>query len=224
MTASLPHAETKHDIHWQSATWADYERYRDEPQASDRWRLFFNDGCLMVQDMGWEGIGHAQVKDLFIMLLTVWFMAHPDTIGQSMSGCLMEKSGQQAAAPDLLLYVGAGAPEWQPGEPRRIDLGKWRLPDLVGEVSDTTLGSDLAEMKDLYEALGVPEYWVVDVIGRRVLVFCLQADGKYQECTVSNVLPGLSIALLEAAIEHYSQSSNLSTATWFMQRINPQNA
>jgi Uma2 family endonuclease len=47
------------------------------------------------------------------------------------------------------------------GESRFIDLDRWRVPDLVAEVSDTTLASDLDEKKQLYVALGIPEYWVV---------------------------------------------------------------
>ncbi len=100
----------------QSATWDEYVRARDG--ADEQQRLFFHAGELWVRDIGWEGIGHAQVKDLFIMLLTVWFFAHPERVGRwssadhrsTYSGCLMEKTGFAAAAPDLMLYVGEGAP------------------------------------------------------------------------------------------------------------------
>jgi hypothetical protein len=112
---------------WQVASWDDYLHLRqqqdDHPRSHDspRQRLFFHAGCLLVKDMGWEGISHAQVKDLFILLLGLWFMAQPEQIAQSMSGCLMEKSRSQAAAPDLMLYVGEGCPPWEMDEPRRIE-------------------------------------------------------------------------------------------------------
>jgi Uma2 family endonuclease len=35
--------------------------------------------------------------------------------------------------------------------------------------------------KRLYAALGIPEYWVVDIQGERVLAFRLQENGKYWE-------------------------------------------
>ncbi|ASC71213.1 hypothetical protein XM38_021650 [Halomicronema hongdechloris C2206] len=76
-----------------------------------------------------------------------------------------------------MLYVGENTPRWQDGDPRRIDLQTWRVPDLVGEISDTTLASDLDEQKHLYEALGIPEYWVIDVKGERVFAFQIKSAG-----------------------------------------------
>ncbi|NJM46549.1 MAG: Uma2 family endonuclease, partial [Alkalinema sp. RU_4_3] len=146
------------------ASWAEYEVWRDRLEADDRVQVSFHAGYLWV--MGWEGLNHAQVKDLFILLLGFWYMARPGVMARwsstdhrsSMSGCLMEKVDVGGAAPDLMLYVGDGAPQWQEGTKRRISLDEWRVPDLVGEVSDTTLASDLDEMKQLYAALGIPEY------------------------------------------------------------------
>ena len=40
---------------------------------------------------------------------------------------------------------------------------------VVVEVSDTTFDRDTGEKLQAYQAAGVPEYWVVDVQGRRVL-------------------------------------------------------
>ncbi|MCX5933296.1 MAG: Uma2 family endonuclease [Pseudanabaena sp. LacPavin_0818_WC45_MAG_42_6] len=60
------------------------------------------------------------------------------------------------------MYVGDDAPAWQSGQSRFIDLEQWRSPDLVGEISDTTLAIDLDEKKRLYADLGISEYWVYD--------------------------------------------------------------
>jgi Uma2 family endonuclease len=117
-----------------------------------------------------------------------------------------------------VLYVGADYPQWQPGEPRRIDLSRSRVPDLVGEIADTTLANDLDEQKHLYAALGIPEYWVVDVRGQRVFAFLLQ-DGEYQICEASRALAGLPIALLEEALQRLSEGTNTSAAVWFIQQI-----
>jgi Uma2 family endonuclease len=218
MPATITIPDQKISPQWQPATWADYERHRDDPNAPDRLRLFFNNGYLKVDAMGWEGIRHAQVKDLFVMLLAFWFAQHPEQAAQSMGGCLMEKPDLQGAAPDLVLYVGENSPTWSKGEPRRIDLMKWRVPDLVGEVADTTLASDLDEMKQLYAALGIPEYWVIDVQGKRVLAFRL-SEGKYWQCETSGVLAGLPIGLLEESLEQLSRGTNISAANGFMQAI-----
>jgi Uma2 family endonuclease len=219
MTASISAQKTPPSLTWQPATWADYERHRDDPNTPERLRLFFHDGWLLVNAMGWEGIGHAEVRDLFVMLFAFWFSRHPEQPAKSLGGCLIEKPGKQAAAPDLVLYLGADSPTWRKGEPRRINLDQWHVPDLVGEVSDTTLANDLDEMKRLYAALGVPEYWVIDVRGRQILAFRLQADRNYQLCDTSMALSGLPIALLEQTLDQLAEGSNITAASWFMQAI-----
>jgi Uma2 family endonuclease len=204
---------------WQSATWQEYVWYRDTLE-SDRFRLFFYESSLLIADMGWEGIDHATICDLFTLVFGFWFSAHPEQTASSLGRCLLERSNQAAGAPDLVLYMGENYPRWQPGEPRKIDLNQWRVPDLVGEISDTTLAIDLDEKKHLYEALGIPEYWVVDVRGQRVFAFLLQADGKYQPCEQSQVLVGLPISVLEQTLIRLQTESNIQAVQWFSQHIN----
>ena len=132
---------------------------------------------------------------------------------------MIEKPKIQAAAPDLVLYIGEGVPQWQPGEPRRINLAQWRVPDLVGEVSDTTLADDLDEKKQLYAELKIPEYWVINVQGRQVIAFRLQENGKYQQCSHSVALTDLPITTLEQTLERLSGGTNISAAVWFSQQI-----
>ena len=42
---------------------------------------------------------------------------------------------------------------------------------LVVEVADTTLTDDTTEMAERYATAGIPEYWVLDVNGRKLLVY-----------------------------------------------------
>jgi Uma2 family endonuclease len=221
MTASTPTA-TQTALgttlpQWQQATWEDYLAYRDA-LTSEKVRLFFNGNYLFV-DMGSEGINHASIDNLSTMLFAFWFTRFGEQTASSLGGCLIEKPNKQAASPDLVLYVGEGIPQWQQGEPRRIDLNQWRVPDLVGEVSDTTLATDLDEKKQLYADLEIPEYWVIDVRGKRVIAFRLQSDGKYQQCDYSVALKGLPISLLEQTLERLSEGTNISSASWFAQQI-----
>jgi Uma2 family endonuclease len=208
---------------WQSASWAEYEQQRDQSETGDRHRLYFHNGYLRVNDMGWEGIGHARVRELFALILGLWFISHPGKKAETFGGALLEKPGHQAAAPDLILYVGEGAPTWEEGQSRRINLNTWRIPDLVGEVSDTTLATDLDEMKQLYAALGIPEYWVINVKGRQVLAFGLENNGledsSYHPIATSQVLNGLPIVLLEQTLDRLTEESNISAAQWFMKTI-----
>ncbi len=128
--------------------------------------------------------------------------------------------GIQAAAPDSVLYIGEGSPQFKMGESRFINLDHWRVPDLVAEVSDTTLASDLDEKKQLYAALRIPEYWVVDVRGLRVLAFRLDEGRRYQQVEVSVALTGLPIGLLEQTLMNLGQGvSNRVAAQGFDQAI-----
>jgi len=198
---------------WQPATWENYLNYRDNSSA-DRVRLFF-DGEKLFVDMGSEGINHASISDLFAMLFFIWFSRSSGQPAQSLGRCLLEKPTLQGASPDLVLYIGDGVPQWEEGQPRRINLDNWRVPDLVGEISDTTLATDLDEKKQLYAELEIPEYWVVDVVGKRVLAFRLQEDKTYQQVAQSVVLEGLPISLLGQTLQRLSQGTNISAASWF---------
>lgn len=206
---------------WVPATWADYIAACEEAEAqeADYFRAYFNQRYLFV-DMGWEGISHSKCRELLTMIFFAWFLRQPDIIFEALGGCIIEKPEQRGASPDEVLYLGTESPRWNPGdESRRINLRKWRVPNLVCEVGDTTLASDLDEKKEIYAALEVPEYWVVDVQGLRVIAFLLQADGRYQQCEVSQALSGLKISLVGEAFAHLAQGTNGSAAQWFAQQI-----
>lgn len=182
-------------------------------------KLAFNQGQLWV-DMGAEGINHSGISDLFTIMLGLWAIHKPDEVYTSLGRCLIEKLQTQACAPDLVLYVDENYPKWQAGEPRRIDLSQCRVPDLVGEISDTTLASDLDQQKHLYATLGIPEYWVIDVQGQRVFAFQLQDESQtYEICDTSRALPGLPIGLLTETLNRLNEGTNTSAAAWFAQQL-----
>ena len=223
MTATSPaQIQSRQLLTWRSATWQEYARVRDSYEASEvsRVKLFYHNGALLVDDMGWEGINHATARELFLLMLGFWFNQNPQQKVKFMGGCLLEKEEEDAASPDLMLYLGDDFPIWEEGESRKIDLDRWRSPDLVGEVSDTTLASDLDQKKRLYAALGIAEYWVIDVRGSQVFFFCLNDEGQYQETQLSTALPGLSYVLLEQALSKLSpDTTNMDVANWFQRQI-----
>jgi Uma2 family endonuclease len=203
---------------WQPAVWEDYVAVRDD-LAIDWSRIYFHRDRLLV-DMGKEGINHAKFSDLLTMIFFIWFSHFTGQSAESLGRCLIEKPNTQGASPDLVLYIGEGVPYWQPGEPRRIELTRWRVPDLVGEISDTTLADDLDDKKQLYADLGIPEYWVVNVLSVEVIAFRLQADGKYRQCSESVALRGLPIALLEQTLQRLKTETNITVAGWFAEQLN----
>ncbi len=202
---------------WQQATWQDYEALRDE-ENSDRCKLFFDNQRLWVE-RGAEGINHAQFSALIPMLFAFWAAKFPNVKLSTFGGCQLEKKGRRAIAPDIVVYLGEDSPTWKTGQSRFIDLDNWRSPDLVGEISDTTLAIDLDEKKRLYADLGIAEYWVIDVRAYRLFAFQLDETGVYQQCEVSHVLPNLAIALLEQTVELLATKTNTEAAMWFSQQI-----
>jgi Uma2 family endonuclease len=63
---------------------------------------------------------------------------------------------------------------------------------LVVEVSVSSLRRDLLRKHELYSRAGVPEYWVVDVDGRRVVVHQQPHEGAYQQ--INEVRAGEALA------------------------------
>ena len=202
---------------WQPATWTDYLTYRDD-ETQDRLKLFFDHNYLLIE-MGREGINHSQFCELLTMMLGFWFSHHPEAKFSLLNRCQLEKPKTQAAAPDLVLYLGDDYPTWQIGERRYINVEKFRLPDLVGEVGDTTLATDLDEKKHLYAKLGIREYWVIDVRGKRVIAFVLAENGIYQEVEVSQALKGLQLSLINQTLERLETETNGMAAIWFSQQV-----
>lgn len=213
----VPHWK-QHDAIWENynATWADYLAVRD---VHSGWqKIAFHHDWLWV-NMGFEGPNHAAFSDLITMIFGFWAFLHPEVTLQSYGRCLLESPETHACSPDLVLYRGDNIPQWQPGQPRRINLQRDRQPDLVGEIADTTLSLDLDEQKQLYASLGIPEYWVVDVKGVRIFAFGLDESGHYRLLEQSQVLAGLSIALLEQTLERLATETNTAAAAWFMQQL-----
>jgi Uma2 family endonuclease len=213
MTPSL--IELSASAKTRSATWDDYLTQLAKPELKDC-RVFFNNGSLWVE-MGNEGINHARFCDLITFIFGIWFMERPEIEFDALSGCVLASSGKQGAAPDKVLYVGGNAPQWEVGKPRRIDLETCRAPDLVAEISDTTLSTDLDEKKQLYAAMGIVEYWVIDVRGRQIWAFQL-VDGRYEDCSISQVLIGLPIDLLSETLQQVDRG-NGAAVRWFAQRL-----
>ena len=51
--------------------------------------------------------------------------------------------------------------------------------ELVVEISDTSLKFDTTDKADLYSAAGIPEYWVLNLNGRQLMVFRNPTENGY---------------------------------------------
>jgi Uma2 family endonuclease len=217
MTAITLQGKTFQTHQWQPASWEDYLALRDDVDI-EKARLFFNLGWLWME-MGGEGINHARISDLFTLIFGFWAMAHPEVTIESLGRCQLEKTGTRSASPDLVVYKNQQAPKWQPGQSRYISLDTMPGPSLVGEISDTTLAIDLDEKKAIYAALGIEEYWVINIRGLQAVLFKLQNNGTYCEQDSSGVLPGITTHLLEQTLARLDEETNTAAALWLSKQF-----
>ncbi len=105
-------------------------------------------------------------------------------------------------------------------EPDVLVLREWksayisRFPEgeevaLAVEVSDSTLRFDLNRKARLYAQSGVPEYWVLDVNGRRIIAHRQPHNGEYKAILIFNEGDSLT---LEGRSETIAVSDLLPTA------------
>ncbi|HEY9860478.1 MAG TPA: Uma2 family endonuclease, partial [Candidatus Obscuribacterales bacterium] len=105
-----------------------------------------------------------------------------------------------------------------------VDLDRYPAPDLVIEVSSTTLLADQGAKRLLYEDLAVKEYWIVDVQQGQILAFAIlppdpqsgmvaQGSRRIRE---SQVLPSLSLAVLEEVLQRSRQMDQSQIGAWLL--------
>jgi Uma2 family endonuclease len=82
--------------------------------------------------------------------------------------------------PDLIVLAGDPA-QLASANPRPRDLR------LVVEIADTTLSFDLKTKAALYARAGVLDYWVLDVVGRRMIVHRDPRNGRYHSVVAYSI-------------------------------------
>ncbi len=90
-----------------------------------------------------------------------------------------EDNSANQPEPDMIVLTReyAGSPRYLSTTPQPRDL------DLVIEIADTSLAFDLTVKAALYARAGIVEYWVLDVLGRRLMVHRDPQDGQHGSVT-----------------------------------------
>ena len=111
-----------------------------------------------------------------VTLLRAWLagvFGIPFVIQEASIDVAPEDNPTSEPEPDIIVLHRELASIGPNARPRPEDLR------LVVEVSDTTLLFDLSVKAKLYARAAIPEYWVLDVIGRRLIVHRDPRGGDY---------------------------------------------
>lgn len=171
---------------WVSATWDEYLKNIENPIYKKAKGYYYNGEHRIEM----TPIDNDHSLDHSIVTHAVYLYATLKNISLNCrDNCSYRKPKLFEIQPDLSCYVGdnADAIPWGTGI---VDLDQYPAPDLVIEVSNTSLSDDLGQKRLLYEDLGITEYWIVNVQNVQVIAFKIISNGS-QRIQQSEVLSGL---------------------------------
>jgi len=202
---------------WLTAPWETYAQLISQPQYKIAQGYYYN-GQMRLETMP-TGADHS--RDHAIILFTVNLFCTLTGIAlNGLDNASYRKTGSAEAQPDISYYIGQRASLAPQGG--IIDLDQNQPPDLVIEISKTSLSDDLGQKRLLYEDLNIPEYWVIDVQNARIVAFAItnnNGQSGSRRISQSKVLPGLSIDTLQEALRLSRSQDQSQVGQWLLQQF-----
>jgi Uma2 family endonuclease len=196
---------------WVTATWDEYVRVIEDPTYQKAKSYYYNHQFRIEM----SPLGNPHASDHAVIIGTIALFAAIKGIKLTCKdNCSYRLSGYQEAQPDASVYIGENA-NVIPYDVSIIDLNIYPPPTLVIEVASSSLADDKGEKRLFYEDLNVEEYWIVDVKKAELIAFAI-ANGGSQRITESQVLPGLSISLLEEALQRTRETDHGQVFSWLL--------
>ena len=199
---------------WVDASWDEYLTNIENPAYAKAKGYYHRGRCRIEM----TPIGNDHSKDHSnIHTATSLFAVFKNIAIDIRDNCSYRKTGTKEFQPDLSCYVedNANAIPWGVGV---VDLDEYPAPDLVIEISNSSLSDDLGQKRLLYEELPIAEYWVVDVQNVEVIAFSIENGGS-KRILESQVLKGLKIEILTAALQRSRNSNHTEVSQWLMQQF-----
>ena len=199
---------------WVIASWNEYIQMIEAPGLEKAKGYYYN-GRMKIE---MPPVGNDHASDQTIIIFAVNLFASIKGIPlNGKDNCTYRKTGIQEVQPDVSYYIGENA-DVVPYGTSIIDLNIYLRPDLAIEVANTSLADDKSEKRLLYEDVGVAEYWIIDVQNLQIIAFSI-VEGGSRRITQSQVLPGLEISLLEAALRRTRQMNQSLVGSWLLNQF-----
>jgi Uma2 family endonuclease len=199
---------------WTKADWENYITAIDSPEHEQHQGYYYN-GYMRIEDMP-TGADHSRYHLLMANAINLFC-----TIGgiaiNGFDNCSYRKTGIRECQPDLSYYCGERA-RLAPVGTSVINLDEQATPDLVIEISNTTINDDLGAKRLLYEEMGVSEYWIVDVQNTLIYAFTMIDRGS-RRIDTSLVLPELSISTITEALNLSKEQDQSQIGKWLMNQF-----
>ncbi|WP_017325839.1 Uma2 family endonuclease [Synechococcus sp. PCC 7336] len=199
---------------WVTATWEEYLQAIGAPE-SDKGKSYYDDGRMRLE-MAPVGSDHSCDHTIVSYAVTLYAGLRSLDL-QGRDNCTFRKPGLRECQPDIAFHVGKNAAAIPYGT-GIVDLNIYPPPDLVIEVAKSSLADDQGAKRLLYEDMGVPEYWIVDVNTVRILAFAIE-DGGSRRIAESGVLPGLQLAVLVEALQLARKMSHGKVSAWLLSKF-----
>ena len=199
---------------WVKATWSEFMTLADSP-VYDTSKAYYNRGKARIEmtPLGWN---HAESHSIISTFVT-FYCALTKIPVEGLINCSFRKEELKEAQPDIAFYLSS-----LDNIPNRsnspVDLDQYSPPALAVEIAATSLSDDLGEKRLLYESLSVQEYWVVDVNAAEVMAFAI-ADGGSKIINRSQVLPELTIALVEETLKRSRDEEHGAIVRWLLEQF-----
>ena len=211
------HTKLPSDI-WVVATWEEFIAMADDP-AYSKAKCYYRNGQMRIETMS---VGPDHSRDNAIALFAINLFCTIKGISlNGLDNCSYRKTGVRECQPDVSYYIGETA-QLAPSGSSIASLDVTPPPDLVIEVADSTFADDIGEKRLLYEELKVAEYWVLDVQKSEIIAFAIIADNGSRRLVQSEVLPGLTIALLEEALRRSRTEDQAQVGAWLLAQFQQQ--
>lgn len=195
---------------WVAATWDEF--VQAIASTSEPAKGYYYNGQMRIEAMP-TGPEHAADHSIILFAITLFCTIKGIPI-KGLVTCSYRKAGVQECQPDVSYYIGEHIQSVPQSGPA-VDLQTNPPPDLAIEIANTSLSDDLGQKRLLYEDMEIPEYWVVDVQKLQIIAFQIANSGS-SRMTQSQVLPGLTITVLEEALKLSRQMDQSQVGNWLL--------